>query len=118
MASPLLGAWQLVSDSHEGMMIYTQTHYCNVTVRKGRKQISDQPTESEEAEAYRTIGASAGTYVIKGSVATRREEIDRIPQDHVDDADFEFTIAGHVLTWQYVAPDGARGPAATYHRVE
>ncbi len=81
MASPLLGAWELVDDPDWlELEIFTETHYCNLQVRKDRKGFEgEEPSVSEQAEAYRGMGAGAGTYTLSGSTLTRSEDLNRNP---------------------------------------
>ena len=100
MASPLVGAWELESDTHQGLFICTETHYCNAFMEKNRNTFKDEisPTDAEAAEAYRTLAAGAGTYSVSGSIATLSEDTNRNPNGIGRPASLEFTVEGDRMT--------------------
>ena len=100
MTSPLIGAWETTSEPYQGLMIYTEKHYCHGIMSKNRKPFADEanPTDAEEAEAYRTITAGSGTYSISGSTLTINEEMNRNPSGVGRPARFEFEIDGDMGT--------------------
>ena len=65
MASPLVGAWELVSDTDQGIMIFTETHYSGVAMSKNRKR-SESKEQTPEAglEVLQNVRALAGTYTV------------------------------------------------------
>ena len=73
------GAWELVSDAYEGLMVCSDSHYCAVVTRRERP--IPQGTELSVAEAaglYRALQtAVAGTYTIDGMKTTTRALLDR-----------------------------------------
>ena len=73
MASPLVGAWELESDTIEGLFIYTEKHYSGVAMPKGRQRSeSEEPTSEEALESYRGVTATTGTYTVSGSTVTHQ----------------------------------------------
>lgn len=93
--------WELTAETFNGLMIFTETHECHLFNRPNRQPFANpgEPTDAEAAEAFRTMGAGAGTYSIAGSTVTMNEEYDRIPGNPYKWI-FEFSIEGEVLTLQ------------------
>ena len=97
MSSSLVGAWEIVSDDYQGFVVFSDKHYGDAFVFKNRKRFQgSQPTEAEEAEAYRSMLAASGTYTVSGSMVTRNEEFSRLPHGTPDE--YEFSIEGDQLT--------------------
>jgi len=64
----LLGAWELVSESRVGMLIYTGSHYAVLGAPKDRKRSAgDQATPGEVREALNSCPALGGTDTLSGS---------------------------------------------------
>lgn len=103
MNSPLVGAWELLSENLNGLMIFTDTHECHLFNYPSRSPFATpgEPTDAEALEAFRTMGAGAGTYSIIGSTVTMNEEYDRIPGNPFKWV-CEFSIEDDVLTLQPV----------------
>ena len=101
MSSPLVGAWEIVSDVYQGIVVFSENHYGDAFVYKNRSRFQgSEPTEAEEAEAYRTMLAASGTYTISASVVTRNEEFSRLPHGTLDD--YEFSVEGDQMTMKSV----------------
>ena len=68
MNSQLAGAWELVSDTQNGIAVFTDTYF-NITITAKDRQPfkAAEPTDAEAAEAYRTLSTAAGTYDISGT---------------------------------------------------
>ncbi len=97
MASPLMGAWGIESDVYQENVVFSESHHGDAFVHKDRKLFQgSEPTEAEEAGAYRSMMAASGTYNINGSVVTRNEEFSRLPHGSPDF--YEFSIEGDRLT--------------------
>ena len=114
MANSLVGAWELVNDPDwRELEIYTETHYCNLQLRKDRKRFEgDEPSEAEQAQAYRSMGSGAGTYALSGSTLTRSEELNRNPNGSSITCEIIWIDENSVkFNW------GANGPEFTYRRV-
>ena len=68
MSSPLVGAWEYISDTHQGFRVCTETHYSVVLMRKNRQAIEGRDLTPEEAlEVYQGVNALSGTYTVSGS---------------------------------------------------
>ena len=111
MSSPLAGAWQLESDTHQGLVVMTDTHYSAVGMPKSRQRSdSSEPTPEEAMAAYRGVQALAGTYTVSGSTATFQRlanlQADLIGEELV----WEFSIEGDKLTRR--TKSGASGALA------
>jgi len=66
--NPLVGAWERVSDSSVGVLIYTGSHYAAVMAPKDRQRSSgERATPDEALEALLTCPALSGTYTVSGS---------------------------------------------------
>jgi hypothetical protein len=97
MASPLIGAWELVSDTRQGIHMFTETHFSAVAMSKNRQRI-EEPTTDDILEGYKDVVALAGTYTVSGSkitfhrIANSRAEVIGL------DIEAEFTIEGDMLT--------------------
>ena len=101
MSSLLVGAWELCEENPDGMryiFVFTDKHYANIFEFKNRIKgfKGEQPTETEEAEAYRTIRAGGGTYQVSGSTLTLNAEYDRRPDGHRS-VSLEFAVEGDKL---------------------
>jgi len=100
MTSPLVGAWEAAWDTHQGLVIFTETHVVELIMAKNRELFKNEnePTEAEEAAAFRTLNGSAGTYSISGSIITADREISRIPNQAGKRVQYEFSIEDDILT--------------------
>ena len=49
--NPLVGAWELVSDSNVGIRIYTGSHYAMLSMPKNRKRAAGNQATPDEALA-------------------------------------------------------------------
>ena len=126
--NPLVGAWELVSDSSAGVLIYTGSHYATVSAPKNRRRSAgDQATPGEALDALLTSPALSGTYTVSGSTITharlantRAERSDQpLVADHtIDGGTMTFNVmsgasstnAGASLTWRRIPSGGAGGP--------
>ena len=118
--NPLVGAWELVSDSRVGVAIYTSLHYAVVMAPKDRRRAAgERATPDEALEAMRSCQALAGTYTVSGSrithtrIANSRAEVSGRPLfvDYSVDGD---TISHTIVTG---ASTQAPGSSFTYRRV-
>ena len=65
--NPLVGAWELVSESDTGIIIYTGSHYAASLMPKDRQRSTrDETTPDEALDAILTCPALAGTYTVSG----------------------------------------------------
>ena len=101
MSSPLAGAWQMVSDTHDGIAVFSDTYYSIVMAEKNRAKFkADKPTEAEAAEAYRTLSTAAGSYEIVGTTLVFHRVVNRNPSGTGGDLYFEFTLDNEQLTME------------------
>ena len=116
--NPLVGAWERVSDSSVGVLIYTGSHYAAVMAPKDRQRSSgERATPDEALEAIRSCQALAGTYTASGSrithvrVANTRPELSGLL--NVTD----YTIDGRTLTGTNVSGGRTTGAVNTWRRL-
>ena len=118
MSSPLVGVWELVSDSRDGLHLFTESHYTMVQMTKNRKRYQgNEPTQAEEAEAFRTFSGRGGRYEVSGSTVTFHRTIVRNPQAIDTERKYRFTIEGNRMNWVGIEPDGSRGPEMLWQKV-
>lgn len=100
MTTPLVGAWEAAWDTHQGLVIFTETHVVELIMARNRELFKNEnePSEAEEAAAFRTLNGSAGTYSISGSVITAEREITRVPNQAGKQVQYEFSIEDNMLT--------------------
>ena len=114
--SPLVGAWELVDDTRQGVLIYTGIHYAVVQMQKERNlPKGDQCTPEEALEALYTCGALAGTYTVSGGTLTMERTADTRPESIGVTAVWEFTVEGDVMKSRVVS--GHAADEATWRRV-
>jgi hypothetical protein len=96
---PIVGAWELVSDSRVAIAIFTGSHYAFVGAPKDRRpSAGDQATPDEALEALNSCPALSGTYTVSGSriaqirVANTRPHLSGCP------AVVDYTTNGDTLT--------------------
>ena len=108
MSPVLVGAWEMVSDTDEGMAVFTEAHYSMVWQNTNRKPYPvDSPTDADELEAYRSHQSQAGTYQVSGSKLTLGREIRRHPGRAGTPAEGEFSIQGDTITvYGFGSPEG------------
>ncbi len=102
--NPLVGAWERVSDSSVGVLIYTGSHYVAVMAPKDRQRSSgEQATPDEALEALLSCPALAGTYTLSGSRITQVRESNTRPELSKLSAVFDYTIDGDTMTQTVVS---------------
>ena len=117
--NPLVGAWERVSDSSVGVLIYTGSHYAAVMAPKDRQRSSGEPTPDEALEALLTCPALAGTYTLSGSRITQVRESNTRPELSKLSAVFDYTIEGDTMIQTVVSGTGgaaASGSSLTFRR--
>ena len=102
MNSVLVGAWEICEENPQGwrgILVFTEKHHAHVFEDQDRfcGFKGEQPTEAEEAEAYRTMRAGGGTWTISGNILTLNEEFSRIPMQDLH-VSFQFDVKGDKLT--------------------
>jgi hypothetical protein len=116
--SSIAGAWELISDAEQALLVATETHASVIFVAKGRRRFQgEEPSQAEEAEAYRTMLAQAGPYFIAGSVITHQRQYTRNPNATGTDELFEFSIESDVLKLQSIRANGSRGVEMLWRKV-
>ena len=116
VGSPLAGAWELVNDTRQGVLIFTGTHYAVVQMQKERNlPKGDQYTPEEALEALYTCGALAGTYTVSGGTLTMERTANTRPESIGVTAVWEFTVEGDVMKVRVVS--GHAADEATWRRV-
>ena len=99
--SPLAGAWELVSDEWDGMMLMTDTQYRYIVARKDRPHIAARESDLNDADAallYHSYDAQGGSYTVSGSTMTRRPEVARDPRQQGLKVPIDFRVTGETLT--------------------
>ena len=116
VGSPLVGAWELVNDTRQGVLIFTGTHYAVVQMQKERNlPKGDQYTPEEALEALYTCGALAGTYTVSGGTLTMERTANTRPEGVGVTAVWEFSVEGDVMKGRVVS--GGAPDEATWRRV-
>ena len=111
MSSPLVGAWELVSDARQGVSVFTETHYSLVAMSKNRqRREGGEPTPDEAMEAYQDVAALAGAYTVSGSKVTLHRVANLRADVIGQDIEAEFTIEGDRLTLRNMS-GASRRPA-------
>ena len=112
----LIGAWELVNHTRQGVLIFTGTHYAVVHMQKERDlPKGDQYTPEEAFEALYTFGALAGTYTIAGNTVTMERIASSRPEGVGVAAVQEFTVEGDTLNLRGVS--GIRPDDMNWRRV-
>ena len=79
-SSSLTGAWELVSDTHEGLLFIAGDNWGEITVEKDRRQFAwDKMTERDELSAFRTLEAVGGRFDLSGMTATADVTVAKFP---------------------------------------
>ena len=116
VGSPLVGAWELVNDTRQGVLIFTGTHYAVVQMQKERNlPKGDQYTPEEALEALYTCGALAGTYTVSGGTLTMERTANTRSKGVGVTAVWEFSVEGDVMNGRVVS--GGAPDEATWRRV-
>jgi len=114
--TPLIGTWELVDDTRQGVLIFTGPHYAVVQMQKQRDlPKGDQYTPEETFEALYTFGALAGTYTIDGNTVTMDRIAGSRPEGVGVAAVQEFTVEGNTLGLRSVS--GIRPGSMNWDRV-
>ncbi len=97
--SSIGGVWELVSDTHDGLMIDTGKHHMFLISEKGRVPFADagSPTEAEAAAAFRSVIAGAGIFSISGTAATYEARLGLTPNGLGQTYTGEFIVDGDRL---------------------
>lgn len=100
MSLDLSGAWELVSDSHVGLAVLTDTHFNMTWAEKNRQPFAEaeNPSDAEAARAFRSLQSAAGTYEISGAKIIFHRQVNRNPNWTGVDAAVAFEFNGDTWT--------------------
>ncbi len=112
MGSPLVGTWKLISETREGLAVFTETNFS--------LHVSEKRTATADAafEANQTMRLSGGTYTVDGSAAVLHYGLSGRPDYVGKDLRLEFAIEGARMTIQGTQPDGVETAESTWERAE
>ena len=103
-ASPLVGAWEMVNDTEQGVLIFTGTHYAVVRMHKERDlPKGEQYTPEEALTALYTSGSQAGPYTLSGTTLTLERTAHLRPERVGENAVLEVTVEGDTLKTRAVS---------------
>ena len=104
MSSPLVGAWEQVSDTDQGIMVLTETHFGMVIMPKNRQRSErSEPTPEEAMAGYRGVRAMAGTYTVSRSGVTFKR-VANLKADLIGlDMEAEFNVEGDRMTLRAIS---------------
>ena len=97
--SSIVGVWELVSETHEGLMIDTGKYHMFLITEQGRSPYANagEPTEAEELAAFRTASAGAGIFLLSGTAATYAAKLGLNPNGLGQTYTGEFIVDGDRL---------------------
>jgi len=102
--SPLIGAWEMVDDTEQGVIIFTGTHHAVVRMHKERDlPKGEQYTPEEALTALYTSGAQAGPYTLSGTTLTLERTAHLRPERVGENAVLEVTVEGDTLKTRAVS---------------
>ena len=97
-ASPLVGAWEMVDATEQGVIIFTGTHYAVVRMHKERDlPKGEQYTPEEALTVLYTSGAQAGPYTLSGITLTLERTAHLRPERVDQNAVLEVAVDGGTL---------------------
>ena len=116
--NPLVGAWELASDSDVGIRIYTGSHYAMLSMPKNRKRAAgNQATPDEALAALNSCPALAGTYTLSGSRITHTRLANSRPHLSGQTLLVDHTIQGDNMTTTSISGGPFVGSSAIHRRV-
>jgi hypothetical protein len=99
MSSPIAGAWKMVSDSVDGIAVFSDSYFSIVISEKNRAKFkAEEPTEAEAAKAFHAVSTAAGRYELSGTTLVCHRIANLNPNRAGMDGSFEITLAGDRLT--------------------
>jgi hypothetical protein len=116
----LAGTYVYELEGEEGMAILTETHFIWLLNSKTRKPFKgEKPTESELADAFRSLTADGGTYSFTGpSRAKIHRLFSSVPNWVGTEFEFEYEFDGDVMKYWIIQPDGSRGPMGKSRKIK
>ncbi len=116
--NPLVGAWELVSDSNVGIRIYTGSHYAVLSMPMNRKRAAgNQATPDEALAALDSCPALAGTYTLSGSRIILTRLANSRPHLSGRTLLVDHTIQGDNMTTTQVSGGVTVGSSSSHRRV-
>ena len=115
MSSSIVGAWQLVSDTREGFMVFTDQRFNIYAGVEDQRLV--QNAASEEALTARTVHGSGGTYQSDGSTAMLHYRVTAVPGYADREVEIAFDLEGAELTIRGTQPDGTQDARSTWLKV-
>ena len=100
-STSLAGAWELVSDEWDGIILMTHTEYRYLLTRKDRPQVAGPASDMSDADAadlYHSFDAQGGSYTVSGSTMTRLPVVARDPRQKGREIPVKFKVKGEALT--------------------
>ena len=102
--SPLIGAWEMVDDTEQGVIIFTGTHHAVVRMHKERDlPKGEQYTPEEALTALYTSGSQAGPYTLSGTTLTLERTAHLRPERVGENAVLEVAVEGDTLKTRAVS---------------
>ena len=123
MANSIAGAWELVDDDNEGMIVLTDTDFCVMVVKKDRRAWPApvdpaQMTDEMRLEAWGGLGPIfAGTYEIVASEGDTYEVVMRPRLARVPLATMAEIREKAVLEGERLKVTTPRGRTETWRRI-
>lgn len=95
----LAGAWELVSNTHVGLALFTERHFNMMVTDKQRQTYdSDELSDTEAATAFRQMESAGGTYELSGTTVVFHRLVNRHPNWTGQDFTWPFRLNGDELT--------------------
>lgn len=97
--SPLAGAWELVSEEWDGMLIMIDYQYRYVMALKDRPPLSEsgELNDADAATLYNSFDAQGGSFTVSKSNMIWRPEIAKDPREQYSEILVGFTLDDHRL---------------------
>ncbi len=115
---PIAGAWERVSDTDQGILVLTETHFSMVVMPKNRQRSErSEPTPEEAMAAYRDLYAMAGTYTVSGSRATFKRVANLKANLIGLDQEAEFNVEGDRMTIRQISGGSRTGAEIVWRKV-
>ena len=99
--SALAGAWELVAERQEGLLVMTDTEYRYVIASTERAEFSGSVRDLSDAAAallYHASEAQGGSYAVSESLMTRRPAVAKDPREQGQEITLPFSLDGQTLT--------------------
>ena len=114
MNGPLVGTWQLISETREGMAVFTEA---NFSIHVSGKSLNQDEPSRAMLEVNQTMQLSGGTYTILGSKAILKYGLSGVPDYIGRDLELDFSIEGDTMIIRGTQPDGSTTEETTWRRL-